>query len=90
MTLDRELVKKACIELWNQYHSKIEEMGYSLDKCSMMSEFKGISLIATIKPNYSKDIERKLMEIIPKEFEYAGEKIPVIILPSLNDAFGKK
>ena len=84
MTQNRDLVKQAGLELWEKYHSKIEKLGYSLGKDSMMLSSKGISLVATIGPNYPEKMGKIFRKIIPLEFEYRGEKIPVIISPSFN------
>lgn len=85
MTLDRELVEKACLELWNEYHSKIEKLGYYLGKHSMMHSPDGISIIATIRPAYSSKMSKVFRKVIPKEYDYNDEKIPVIIFPSIDD-----
>ena len=85
MTLDRELVEKACLELWNEYHLKIEKLGYNLGKHSMMHAHDGISIVATIRPSYTSKMGKVFRKIIPKEYEYNGEKIPVIISPSIDD-----
>ena len=85
MTLDRNLVEKACLEFWNDYHSKIEDLGYILGKNSMMHSFEGISIIATIQPAYSAKMSKVFRKILPREYEYTGEKIPVIISPSITD-----
>jgi len=87
MTLDRELVEKASLELWDEYHSKIEKLGYDLGKGLMLSP-DGISIVATIRPSYSSKMGKVFRKIIPKEYEYNGEKIPVIISFSIDDLFG--
>jgi hypothetical protein len=84
MTYDRDLVKQAELEMWEKYHLKIEKHGYSLGKNSMMHTPKGISLVATISPNYLEKVGKVFRKIIPMEFEYCGEKIPVILSPSFN------
>jgi hypothetical protein len=88
MTLDRELVKEACIELWDECHERIEELGYTLSKDSMLQGPEGISIIATIRPGYSPDMVDAFRKIIPMEKNYRGEDIPVIISPSVSYLFG--
>ena len=44
---------------------------------------KEISIIAAIQPEYSPEMVDVFREIIPLEYVYQGEKIPVIISPSL-------
>jgi len=44
---------------------------------------KEISIIATIQPEYSSEMIAVFREIIPLEYVYHGEKIPVIISPAL-------
>ena len=83
MTLDRRLVKEACLELWNECHQQIESLGYTLGKDSMMHGPQEISIIATIQPNYAPEMIDVFREIIPLEYVYQGEKIPVIISPPL-------
>ena len=83
MTLDRRLVKEACQELRNECHERIETLGYTLGKDSMMHGPKEISIIATIQPEYSSEMIAVFREIIPLEYVYQGEKIPVIISPPL-------
>ena len=65
MTLDRRLVKEACQELWNECHERIETLGYTLGKDSMMHGPKEISIIATIQPEYSSEMIAVFREIIP-------------------------
>jgi hypothetical protein len=88
MTLDRKLVKEACLELYNAYHDKIEDLGYSLGKGSTMQSIKEISIVASISPNYSEEMSKTFRKIIPMEFMYKREKISVIISPSIGDIFG--
>ena len=85
MTLDRKLVEEACQELWNEHHEKIEELGYTLGKDSMMVASEGISIVATIRPAYSSEMTKVFREIIPREYMYKGENIPVILFPSIDD-----
>lgn len=84
MTLDRELVKEACQELWNQCHEEIEELGYTLGKDSMMQAPDGISVVATIQPAYSSEMIKVFKKIIPEELMYKGKNIPVILFPSVR------
>jgi hypothetical protein len=83
MTLDRRLVEEACQELWDECHERIEALGYTLGKDSMMHAPKEISIIAAIQPNYAPEMVDVFREIIPLEYVYQGEKIPVIISPPL-------
>ena len=85
MTLDRKLVETACLELWREYHTQIEELGYTLGKRSMMHAPDRISIISTIRPAYSPKMSKVFRKIIPMEYEYKGERIPVIISPSVRD-----
>ncbi len=86
MTLDIELIKEAEKEFWNKYHEKIESLGYVLAKGShFLRDSKKISLVAVIIPPYPEDIEKKIRTIIPFEYTYKNEKIPVIISPSIWD-----
>lgn len=78
-------MEKACLRLWTEYHSKIEELGYKLGKQSMMHSSEGISIVATIRPSYSSKMTKVFRKIIPKKYEYGGEKIPVIIFPFSDD-----
>lgn len=83
MTLDSRLVTEACQELWDECHERIEALGYTLGKDSMMHGPKEISIIAAIQPEYSPEMVDVFREIIPLEYVYQGEKIPVIISPPL-------
>lgn len=85
MTLDRELVKEACAEFWRDYHEAIESRGYALGKESLLLSSEGISLVATIDPPYSRKMWKEFREILPKEYVYKNERIPVIIFPSFNN-----
>ena len=85
MTLDRELVKEACKEFWDEYHQKIEDLGYFLDKESMMHGPEGISIVASIRPAYSSLMIDVFKKVIPSEKMYKGERIPVIFFPSVDD-----
>lgn len=88
MTLDRKLVKEACAELWNQYHNKIEELGYKMGKDSyLQGDLEGFQIIATISPKYNSEMFKKFREIIPDEFYYKKEKMSVIISPPLSELF---
>jgi hypothetical protein len=92
MSLDRELVKEACIELWNKYHDKIEEKGYSLDKDSFIQSHEGFTIVASIGQKCPEEMLRYFKQIIPREFTYHREDqiqtYPVVVSPSLNDMFG--
>ncbi|MBL7100432.1 MAG: hypothetical protein ISS23_00590 [Nanoarchaeota archaeon] len=88
MTLDIDLVREACLELWKQYHDKIEEKGYSLGKDSFIQAPEGFSIVASISPKYPDEMFKVFRQIIPEEFTYRKgnriEKYPVIISPSIN------
>ena len=56
MTLDSRLVTEACQELWDECHERIEALGYTLGKDSMMHGPKEISIIAAIQPEYSPEM----------------------------------
>ena len=87
MTLDRELVKEGCLKLWGMYQKEIENLGYTLSKDSMKISPEEISIVATIKPYYPDEMFKKFRKIIPMEFLYEGENIPVYISPSVEDLF---
>lgn len=92
MSLDRKLVKEACMELWNKYHTKIEEKGYSLGKDSFIQAPDGFTIVASIGKNCPEEMLKYFRQIIPKEFTYhRGDHIqtyPVAVSPSLNDLLG--
>lgn len=85
MSLDRKLAKEACLELWNRYHSKIEELGYEMSQGNMMHSTEEISIVATITPKYDREMYRVFREIIPTEFEYKGETFPVLVMAAVKD-----
>lgn len=71
MALDRKLVKEACQELWNECHEKIEELGYDLGKkYSTIQDPEGISIVATIGPDYPPEMVEAFRKVIPMEFVY--------------------
>ena len=92
MTLDEDIVKEACLELWNQYHNKVEEKGYSLGKESFIQAPEGFSIVASIGKKCPEEILTYFRQIIPKEFTYGRgnriKKYNVIVSPSINDIFG--
>jgi hypothetical protein len=85
MTLDRELTKEACAQFWNEYHSVVENLGYTLEKESFMLATDGISLVATIDPAFSQKMWKKFRKVLPKQYTYKSETFPVIIFPSFNN-----
>ncbi len=92
MSLDRKLVKEACIELWNKYHNKIEEKGYSLSKDSFIQATDGFTIVASIGKNCPEEMLKYFRQIIPQEFTYQRDDqiqiYPVAVSPSLSDMLG--
>lgn len=84
MTLDYKIVKEACLDLWEKYHTKIEDLGFELGKDSLMHSPEEISIIASIKPAYDAKTAKAIREIIPRVYEYKGHKIKVIVFPSVD------
>ncbi|MBT4174268.1 hypothetical protein HOC80_04750 [archaeon] len=92
MTQNREFALEACLEFWNDYSGAILGLGYLLSKDSLMMETKGISIVATIRPAYSRDMLEEFRKVLPKEYEFKGEVFPVKIFPpvaslALDDLF---
>lgn len=85
MTLDVKLAEEAEKFFWKEYHGKIEAHDHTLEKSSFMHSAWGISIIATISPAYSEEMGEKFRKILPMEYLYKKEKIPVILSPPIAD-----
>lgn len=87
MAINKKLVEEACLSLWKEYHKEIEKLEYKLSNDSYSQNIKGFQIVASISPNYSNEDLKKIRKIIPREFEYKGQKLEVMIFPSISEIF---
>nr|MBA4405272.1 hypothetical protein [Nanoarchaeum sp.] len=91
MSLDIRLIEEACVELWNQYHDKIEEKGYSLSRDSFIQAPDGFTILASIGNKCPEEMLNYFRQIIPQEFTYhKGDQVQtyrVAVSPSISDIF---